>query len=58
MSLFRALVGVVIETAKLPLDVALDIVAAPVDTDPGRGIGHRTRDRLEQIKEEADEAKS
>ena len=56
MGLFSAIVGVVIETAKVPFKVAADIVCAPVDTEPGRGIGHRTREALEAIKEEAEKA--
>ena len=58
MGLFRALVGMVIEVAKFPVAVAVDVVTAfPDACDPyGPGVGHRTKDKLEDIKDEADNA--
>jgi len=56
MGLFRALIGVAIETAKLPIDVALDVVQIPKDLVYEDPPGHRTIARLEKIKDEAAEA--
>ena len=53
MGLFSALVGVVIETAKLPMDVVVDVVTLGGTAD---GEGSRVVKRLEEIKEEAEKA--
>lgn len=49
MGLFRAIVGVVIETAKLPVSIAKDIFMVV----PTGGDTHATKDNLERIKAEA-----
>ena len=56
MGLFSAIVGGAVEVAKAPLKVGADAVMMPVDTEPGRGPMHRTREALEAIKEEAEKA--
>ena len=56
MGLFSAIIGVGIETIKTPFKIAADVVMMPVDTDPGAGPFHRTKQALEAIKEEAEKA--
>jgi hypothetical protein len=53
MGLFRAIVGVVIETATLPLAVAADIITLG---DVGGTEGTFTSRKIEKIKDEASEA--
>ena len=57
MKLFGQLVRTVVNTALVPVAVAKDIVMAPLDvvlvTD--YDIGERTREQIEQLKDEAEE---
>ena len=52
MSLFRALVGVAIETLKLPVDAVVDVVTLGRVGDPANP-GSAVIERLEKIKDEA-----
>jgi len=53
MGLLSALTGIVIETIKLPIAVAKDVIDLD---DPLEPIGHNTKENLERIKEEAEKA--
>ena len=53
MSLFRALVGVVIEAGKLPVDILVDVVTIGGAADDS---GSHVLKRLEKIKDEAGKA--
>jgi len=53
MGLFNALVGVVIETVKLPVSAVKDLVMV---MDPDRHVGQYTKESLEKIKKEAEKA--
>jgi hypothetical protein len=52
MSLFSALVGVVIESVKLPISIAKDVFMVV----PTGGDTHETEKNLERIKKEAEKA--
>lgn len=56
MSLFGAIVRTVVNVATLPLAVAKDVVFVMADAGEGDNPGRRTAAKLEQIKEEADDA--
>ena len=54
MSLFSALIKVAVETVKLPVTIAADTICSGLDaTEPNsqHGVGHRTKEQLEKIKE-------
>ena len=53
MSLFGAIVGVVVETVKLPIAVVADVVCFPRILD---GAESFTAKKLEDIKDEAEKA--
>jgi len=53
MGLFSALVGVVIETVKLPVSAVKDLVMV---MDPDRHVGQYTKENLERIKREAEKS--
>ena len=57
MKLFGQLVRTAVNVALLPVDLAKDVVMAPLDamlaTD--RHVGERTADRIEKLKDEAGE---
>jgi|CXWL01.1.fsa_nt_gi hypothetical protein len=52
MGLFSAIVGVAIETVKLPLSIAKDVFMVV----PTGGDTHETHQNLERIKREAEKA--
>ena len=57
MSLFSALVKVAVETVKLPVSMVVDTVCILGDAcEPNKqnGIGHRTKESLEKIKESSE----
>lgn len=53
MKLFGQIIGTLIETAKLPVNVVLDVVQVPHDLVYEKDLGHRTEENLERIKDEA-----
>lgn len=57
MKLFGQIVRTIVNVALLPVDVAKDIVTAPLDvilaTD--QEVGERTRERIQKLKDEASE---
>ncbi len=55
MSLFGAIINTVVNVATLPVEVAKDTVMGMADAIEGKDIGHRTKEQLEKIKEEAQE---
>ena len=54
MKLFGQLVGLVVETVKLPIAIAQDALAV-IDPFDLRKFGDRTAEQLEEIKEAAKE---
>lgn len=55
MSFFGALVRTVVNVATLPVAVAKDVIEAPNDAAMGHPIGQNTANKLQQIKDEADD---
>lgn len=53
MGLFKALVRTVVNVAALPVDITLDAVTSIHDMVEDQPA-HRTRSRIQQIKDEAD----
>lgn len=54
MKLFGQLVRTVVNVVTLPVDVVKDVVMAPVDAAES-DLAHRTKEKIEKIKEEAQE---
>lgn len=54
MSLFGALIRTAVNVVTLPVDVVVDVVAAPADAG-NAGVGHRTKAKLGKIKEESED---
>ena len=53
MKLFGQLVRTVINVVIMPVEVITDVVTAPLDyVIPGE-VGHRTKDRIQKLKDEA-----
>lgn len=55
MSLFGAIVRTAVNVACLPVDAVKDAVTAFPDACEERPVGRRIRDRLQEIKEDADD---
>lgn len=55
MKLFGQIVRTLVETVILPVDVVCDVFWAPMDIPAEGGIGHRTKERLEKIKDASEE---
>lgn len=57
MSLFGQIIRTVVNLALVPVDVAKDVVMAPLDavlaTD--KEVGQRTAERVQKLKDEAEE---
>lgn len=56
MGLFSALVKTAVNVVTLPIDVAKDALLVTGDIVDGDEPGHRTKAKLQQIKDDADDA--
>ena len=55
MGILGAIVRTAVNTAALPVEVVKDVLMVGGDASDGKDIGHRTAERIEQLKREADE---
>lgn len=55
MKLFGQIIRTVVNVATLPVDIVVDAATSMVDVVEKGRVGDRTRDKIEKIKEEAQE---
>ncbi len=55
MKIFGQIIRTAVNVTTLPVDVVKDALMSLSDAAEGEDIGHRTIEKLQQIKDEADE---